>query len=75
MLTLVKYSALAHADDGGFEGNGKGIFDGVAEVYRSVAEDTVLGEEKTEKRKRGKTIEDVAEAMGEGLQQKRRKNI
>lgn len=65
---------VAHSEDGGFEGNGKGIFDAVAELYRAVAEDTVLGEEKTESRKRGKTVEDVAAAMGEGLRAKRRKN-
>jgi hypothetical protein len=32
-----------------------------------------LGEEKTERRKRGLSVEDVAEAMGEGLKGKRRK--
>ena len=65
--------AMCHSDEGGFEGDGKGIFDGVAEVYRSVADDTVLGEEKTERRKRGLTVEDVAECMGEGLRNKRKK--
>ncbi|CZR51248.1 uncharacterized protein PAC_01123 [Phialocephala subalpina] len=77
--------AVTHAEDGGFEGGsglagsqgagkgGVGIFDAVAEVYRAVAEDTVLGEEKTERRKRGRTREDVASAMGEGLKEKRKK--
>ncbi|KAE8441156.1 hypothetical protein EG329_005812 [Mollisiaceae sp. DMI_Dod_QoI] len=80
--------AVTHAEDGGFEGGagllgsqgrgggggkGVGIFDAVAEVYREVAEDTVLGEEKTERRKRGRTREDVALAMGEGLREKRKK--
>jgi Domain of unknown function (DUF1932) len=65
--------AMCHSDEGGFEGDGKGIFDGVAEVYRSVADETVLGEEKTERRKRGLTVEDVAECMGEGLMKKRKK--
>jgi hypothetical protein len=64
---------MAHSEEGGFEGQGKGIFDAVAEVYRTVAEDTVLGEEKTERRKRGRTVEDVAAAMGEGLDKRRRK--
>ena len=68
--------AECHGDEGGFEGGetgGKGIFDGVAEVYRSVADETVLGDEKTERRKRGLTVEDVAECMGEGLKKKRKK--
>jgi hypothetical protein len=52
--------AVTHAEDGGFDGGegmgvGHGIFDAVAEVYRSIAEDTVLGEETTERRKRGLT--------------------
>ncbi|KUJ22872.1 6-phosphogluconate dehydrogenase C-terminal domain-like protein [Mollisia scopiformis] len=78
--------AVTHAEDGGFEGGagllgsqgkgegkGVGIFDAVAEVYRAVAEDTILGEEKTERRKRGRTREDVAAAMGEGLREKKKK--
>jgi hypothetical protein len=65
--------AQCHGDEGGFQGDGRGIFDGVAEVYRSVAEETVLGEEKTERRKRGLTVEDVAECIGEGLKNKRKK--
>lgn len=67
--------AITHADEGGFEGGekGTGVFGEIAKVYRSVAEETVLGEEKTERRKRGLTAGDVAEAMGEGLKGKRRK--
>jgi 3-hydroxyisobutyrate dehydrogenase-like beta-hydroxyacid dehydrogenase len=65
--------AMCHSDEGGFVGEGKGIFDGVAEVYRSVADETILGEEKTERRKRGLTAEDVAECMREGLTKKRKK--
>ncbi|KAF7894063.1 hypothetical protein EAF00_007577 [Botryotinia globosa] len=53
--------------------NGKGIFGEIADVYRTVADETVLGEEKTEKRKRGKTVEDVAQCMTEGLASKRAK--
>ena len=68
--------AITHADEGGFEGGGEegeGVFGQIAAVYRNVAEDTVLGEEKTERRKRGRTLEDVALAMGEGLLAKKRK--
>ena len=49
------------------------FFGQIAKVYKSVAEDTVLGEEKTERRERGKTLEDVSVAMGEGLLAKKRK--
>jgi hypothetical protein len=65
--------SVTHAEDGGFEGGGKGIFDAVAEVYRTVADDTVLGEEKTERRKRGLTVEDVAVCVSEGLAKKQKK--
>lgn len=68
--------AITHADEGGFEGGGEegeGVFGQIAKVYRSVAEDTILGEEKTERRKRGRTLEDVALVMGEGLMAKKRK--
>lgn len=68
--------AITHADEGGFEGgkgDGGGVFGQVAEVYRSVAEDTVLGEETTERRKRGRTLEDVALVMGEGLMSKKKR--
>jgi hypothetical protein len=64
--------AETHADEGGFNGN-IGIYGEIAKVYKSVAEDTVLGEEKTERRKRGLTVEDVTGAMGEGLREKKRK--
>jgi hypothetical protein len=62
--------AATHAEEGGFE---LSLFEGVAGVYRTVAEDTVLGAEKTGDRKRGRTVEDVAAAMGEGLEAKRKR--
>lgn len=67
--------AITHADEGGFAGGeeGTGVFGEIAKVYKSVAEETVLGEEKTERRKRGLNVEDVAAAMAEGLKGKRRK--
>ena len=57
--------------ESGFSGN-PGIYGEIAKVYKAVAEDTILGEETTERRKRGLTVEDVAEAMGEGLGKKRK---
>ncbi|KAH0601067.1 hypothetical protein MHUMG1_02068 [Metarhizium humberi] len=51
----------------------KELFHGIAGVYKEVAEDAVLGKEQISKRVRGKSIEDVAAAMGEGLERKRKK--
>lgn len=62
--------ARTHHEEGGFE---EDIFRGAAGVFRTVAEDTVLGEEKVGQRKRGRTAEDVAAAMAEGLEKKRKK--
>jgi hypothetical protein len=74
----VEEIGIAHAEEGGFisapsSADKSGVFNEIAQVYRSVADDTILGEEKTERRKRGLTVEDVATAMGEGLRAKRRK--
>ncbi|RYO98549.1 hypothetical protein DL764_007056 [Monosporascus ibericus] len=63
--------ALAFEEEGGFAPD---TFLGAAGVYRAVAEDTVLGEEKTGRRKRGLDVDDVAAAMAEGLERKRKKN-
>jgi hypothetical protein len=58
------------ATEGGLPA-GENVFGGIAEVYRVVAEDTVLGEERTEHRKRGRTADDVAECMREGIKRKK----
>ncbi len=60
----------AFAEEGGFEPD---LFKGVAQVYRTVADDTVLGQEKIGQRKRGTTSDDVATAVAEGLERKRKK--
>lgn len=60
-----------HAVDGGFEP--PSLFQGAAAVFRAVAQDTVLGQEKVGQRKRGLTVQDVAEAMSEGMDRKRKK--
>ncbi len=54
-------------------GFGPELFAGAADVFRAVAEDTVLGQEKIGQRKRGRTAEDVALAMAEGLEAKQKK--
>lgn len=56
--------------EGGFE---RSMFDGVSEVYRFVADETDLGKEKTEDRRVGKTPEDVARLMGQGLERTKEK--
>lgn len=57
---------------GGMKFGGE-LFEQVAEVYRFVSEDTVLGQERVGKRKRGTTVEDVAECVEEGVQRKMQK--
>ena len=56
-----------HEKDGGFEA---GLFKGVAGVYKDV-EESILGEEKTERRKRGRDINDVAEILSESLKKRK----
>lgn len=63
--------ARTHAEEGGFES--EDLFRGVAGVFRAMAEDTVLGLEKAGQRKRGRTADDVAAAMAEGLEKKGKK--
>ncbi|KAK3329628.1 6-phosphogluconate dehydrogenase [Apodospora peruviana] len=75
--------SATHEVDGGFEG--EKIFAGAADVFRIVAEDTVLGNEKPavpglgvaggKKRVRGTTSEDVARCMAEGLENKKRRRV
>jgi 3-hydroxyisobutyrate dehydrogenase-like beta-hydroxyacid dehydrogenase len=62
--------AATMRDDGGWSGE---LFGGVADVYRAVAEDEVLGQERIGKRKRGTCVEDVAAALAEGMDRKRKK--
>lgn len=62
--------AATHEIDGGLEPT---IFLGAAQVFRTVAADTVLGQEKIGKRKRGRTAEDVGAAVAEGLLEKKRR--
>ena len=62
------------AEVGGFgEGlGGRPVFDGISEVYRFVAEGTDLGLEKTGKRKRGTTVEDITKSVREGMRKRAR---
>ncbi|KAJ9628368.1 hypothetical protein H2204_009343 [Knufia peltigerae] len=64
-------------EEGGFGkdvlGETHGVFDGIAEVYKLIADDTVLGEERVESRKRGTEVSDVVECIGDGIKAKKRK--
>ncbi|KAJ5574387.1 Dehydrogenase multihelical [Penicillium hispanicum] len=51
--------------EGGWDGVGSRIYGGFAEIYRSVAEDTVLGQERVEARHRGTSVEDAAEIIAQ----------
>jgi hypothetical protein len=62
--------AATMSENGGW---GKELFDGVADVYRVVAANEVLGQEKIGKRSRGTTVEDVAEVLADGLAKKRKR--
>lgn len=57
-------------EEGGFDSD---MFSGASEIFRTVAEDTELGKEKTESRQRGTDTEDVALLMNEAMQRKRSK--
>ena len=56
--------------EGGFD---RHMFEGVSEVYRFVAHETDLGNEKTERRIFGKTPEDVTKIMRQALERKKEK--
>lgn len=62
-------------EEGGFNhGVGGGqIYEGIADIYKFIADDTILGEERVEKRKRGTTAEDVAECIKDGIAKKKGK--
>lgn len=57
-------------EDGGFE-PGESLFRPIAEVYEFVTKGTELGKEKTESRQRGRTAEDVAALMSEGIRRRK----
>ncbi|OHX00968.1 6-phosphogluconate dehydrogenase [Colletotrichum incanum] len=55
-----------HRAGGGFQTEND-VFRAMAELYRIMSEDPVLGAEKVEDRKRGETVNDLAAALAEGL--------
>ncbi|RAK95839.1 6-phosphogluconate dehydrogenase C-terminal domain-like protein [Aspergillus ibericus CBS 121593] len=54
-------------DDGGFESD---LFYAVAQVYQTVADDPILGQEKPGDRQRGQTVLDVVETLHKSLKVK-----
>ena len=74
--TFAEDGGFGDSSSGGAKDNDSGVpsmFAGAAEVFRAVAEDTVLGAEKVGARKRGLDAEDVAVAVAEGLAAKKRR--
>lgn len=63
--------ALTFEEDGGFAPDS---FTGAAKVFQAVA-DSELGQEKIGERKRGTTVEDVAEALSEGMEKRKKKTV
>ena len=49
--------------EGGWNGIGADVYGGFAEIYRTIAEDTILGEERVEHRVRGITVEDASQII------------
>lgn len=50
--------------EGEWDGVGSQVYGGFAEIYRTVAEDTILGQERVEARARGTSVEDAAAIVG-----------
>ncbi|KAJ5735387.1 Dehydrogenase multihelical [Penicillium malachiteum] len=46
--------------DGGWNGIGSSVYGGFADIYRTIAEDTILGQERVGARQRGTSVEDAA---------------
>ncbi|WQF75098.1 Putative 6-phosphogluconate dehydrogenase, NADP-binding, 6-phosphogluconate dehydrogenase, domain 2 [Colletotrichum destructivum] len=65
--------SVTHRDEGGFE-TGADVFRAMAELYRIMAEDPVLGAEKVGDRRAGKTVDDLAAALVEGLAGRKKKS-
>lgn len=53
--------------EGGWDGIGADVYGGLAEIYRTIAEDTILGQERVENRVRGTTVDDAAQIIAQRL--------
>lgn len=51
--------------EGCWDGVGASIYGGMAEIYRTVAEETILGQERVEQRDRGTSVEDAAHILAQ----------
>ncbi|OLN85462.1 hypothetical protein CCHL11_08083 [Colletotrichum chlorophyti] len=65
--------SATHRAAGGFE-NDNDVFLGMAELYRTMADDSVLGAEKVGDRSRGTTIDDLATVLAEALASKKNRS-
>lgn len=51
--------------EGGWDGVGSSVYGGIADIYRTVAEDTLLGQERVGARQRGTSVEDAAQLIAQ----------
>jgi hypothetical protein len=58
--------------EGGWDGIGTDVYGGFAAIYRTIAEDTILGEERVEHRVRGTTVDDAALIIAGSLNEQAR---
>jgi hypothetical protein len=64
--------AATFEEDGGFEAE-ESIFRAIGREYELIAHETELGKEQTDDRRRGKTAEDVAALISDGLKKRKLK--
>lgn len=62
------------ADTHAEAGFSRAVFSGVADVYRGIAQDDVLGKERCGERSRGQTVEDFADTYGQGMRRREEVN-
>jgi Domain of unknown function (DUF1932) len=63
------------ADTHAEAGFSRAVFSGIADIYRGVAQDDILGKERTEERSRGQTVDDFADTYWEGMRRREEKNL
>jgi hypothetical protein len=62
------------ADTHAEAGFSRAVFSGIADVYRGVAQDDVLGKERSGERKRGLTVDDFADTYDRGMRRREEVN-
>lgn len=62
------------ADTHAEAGFSRAVFSGIADIYRGVAQDEVLGKERSGERNKGQTVDDFADTYGEGMRRREEVN-